>query len=306
MTRRDALREGVGILAGHGQAGSGTPSLDASLLLAFVLGIEKDKLLASGPEPLGEGDHGRFLALIGERAKGRPVAHLVGRKEFWGRDFFVNASVLVPRPDTELLVETALRLGDALRNDAVSGEAGGKSIRVHEACTGSGCVALSLALDRPEWSVSASDISEAALEVAARNADKLIAPDLRPCFRLFAADLFDLPEGIPRGAGAGYDLLLANPPYVPSEEASRLAVSWGEPRLALDGGSDGLDLYRRLAPEAAGLLAPGGFLLAEASPEEAAELRRILSGEGFIAVETIADLAGLERVTVGRKPWTVQ
>ena len=322
MTRREALLEGTRILAEQGQRGSETPSLDASLLLAAALSIEKDRLLSSLPDEIDELARSRFLGLVAERAKGRPVAYLVGRKEFWGHEFHVDERVLVPRPDTELLVELALRegcrlgakraaQGTAAGNAAASGPAvpAGSTapchapLGLHEACTGSGCVAISLALERPGWKVSASDISSGALAVARRNA-LLLLPTERAGgdVDFFEADLLDLHDA--GEAGARYDLILANPPYVESGLARELADSWGEPLLALDGGSDGLDPYRRLVPQAFALLAPGGALLLEADPDEMPAIRDLLSGAGFESVETVADLAGLARVSLGRKPWT--
>jgi release factor glutamine methyltransferase len=335
MTRREALLEGTRILAEQGPRGSETPSLDASLLLAAALSIEKDRLLSSLPDGIDEASRGRFLGLVAERAKGRPVAYLVGRKEFWGHEFYVDERVLVPRPDTELLVELALREGCRIGAErATRGAADGSAravapchapLGLHEACTGSGCVAISLALERPGWKVSASDISPGALAVARRNA-MLLLPTERAGgdVDFLEADLLDLHDpdaGPAREAAAGgvsaacreaksgdaglrFDLILANPPYVESGLARELAGAWGEPLLALDGGSDGLDPYRLLVPQAFALLSPGGALLLEADPDEMPAIRDLLSGSGFEAVETASDLAGLARVTLGRKPWT--
>lgn len=335
MTRRDALLEGTRILAEGRQRGSETPSLDASLLLAAALSVDKERLLASLPEKIDEAVHGRFLGLVEARAAGRPVAYLVGRKEFWGHDFLVDERVLVPRPDTELLVELALkegcRIGEA-RAASVSQPApsapafaGGDAARVprvaachsplrlHEACTGSGCVALSLALERPGWTVSASDISSDALSVARGNA-RILLPLGRPGgdVELFEADLFDLApvfanvDGPDAGTILGsFDILVANPPYVETGLARELAATWGEPILALDGGRDGLEPYRRLVPQAAALLAPGGALLLEADPAQAPALRGLIEAAGLVDVETLPDLAGLPRVSRGRKSWTI-
>lgn len=336
MTRREALLEGTRILAEQGQRGSETPSLDASLLLAAALSIEKDRLLSSLPDGIDETARGRFMGLVAERAKGRPVAYLVGRKEFWGHEFYVDERVLVPRPDTELLVELALKEGcriGAERASRVADSGAGAAaatpapchapLHLHEACTGSGCVAISLALERPGWKVSASDISAGALAVARRNAILLLPTERAGGdVDFFESDLLDLCDAGPAkdvaaggvtaaccvtnsgGAGIRYDLILANPPYVESGLARELAGAWGEPLLALDGGSDGLDPYRRLVPQAYSLLAPGGALLLEADPGQAEALRGLLAAAGFAAVETEADLAGLARVTLGKKPWT--
>jgi len=310
MTRREALLEGARILAAERRPGTETPSLDASLLLSFALGLTREALIASYPAPLDEDALADYRGLLGRRARGESVAYILGRKEFWGRDFFVDSRVLVPRPDTELLVETALMLGDLASRETARSPNGGAvrrdsvnercipapgQIRVHEACTGSGCVAISVAAERPGWEVSASDISGGALEVASRNAAALLPPG-RPggALELFKSDLL-------QAAGGPFDLILANPPYVPSAEASRLASDFSEPLLALDGGEDGLEPYRRLVPEAAFRLSPGGWLALEADPEQAPALRELLSVQGFREVETLDDLAGLKRVTKGRR-----
>jgi release factor glutamine methyltransferase len=310
MTVRDALREGAAALAG-----TETPFLDASLLLADSLETDTAALLASSPETVAEAALERFRSRLASRSRGVSVAYILGRKEFWGRSFKVDERVLVPRPDTETLVDAALKLGDAIaRGSGPGGPRGpGGRLRVHEACCGSGCVAVSLAADRPEWSVSASDLSEGALEVAAANAEALLGPgrgaSSRPggALGLGRRDLLSalLPGG-GRGdpAAEGFDLVVANPPYVPSAEAEALlGLGWSEPRMALDGGGDGLDLIRRLVPEAELSLAPGGALLVEADGEEARAVAELFRASRFIEIGSVRDLGGRPRVTSGRKPW---
>ena len=178
------------------------------------------------------------------------------------------------------------------------------SLRVHEPCTGSGCVAISLAAERPEWKVSASDISEAALEVASANASVLLA-GRRPGGRL-ALSSGDLLAGLldPQAEGR-LDLVVANPPYVPSAEAkSLLERGWSEPLSALDGGEEGLEVALRLVAQATRALAPGGCLLVEADGSQAAALAEAFEAAGFAQVESVADLGGRARVTAGRLPWT--
>jgi release factor glutamine methyltransferase len=285
MTVRDALREGAAALAG-----TETPFLDASLLLADALSADAARLLASGPETMEEGALELYRAGIASRSRGSPVAYILGRKEFWGRVFAVDERVLVPRPDTETLVAAALEVGDSI--------AGGRPLRVHEACCGSGCVAISLAAERPDWQVSASDASAPALDVARANAGALLAPG-RPggALSLARSDLLSSVRGT-------FDLLVANPPYVPSAEAEALlALGWSEPRMALDGGSDGLDLIRRLVPEAVLALASGGALLVEADGEQAEEVARLFHDSRLTDIEVRLDIGGKARVTSGRKPW---
>jgi len=296
MTVRDALREGQAALAG-----SETPFLDASLLLADALSKDRSELLASGPDELDSGAAEAFRCRLAERARGVPVAYILGRKEFWGRAFRVDRRVLVPRPDTETLVEAALRIGDALARGASAALALGDaaSLRVHDACTGSGCVAISIAAERPKWRVSASDVSAEALDVARANAEALLDPE-RPGgpVELSRGDLLSSVRG-------EFDLIVSNPPYVESAEASRLlGLGWSEPRAALDGGPDGLDVIRRLVAQAAAALAPGGTLLVEADPSQARSLADLFRASRLEDIESLPDLAGRPRATAGRKPWT--
>lgn len=293
MNAREALREGAAALSG-----TETPFLDASLILARALGTDRARLLAAGPEPLGDMPLHNYREGLASRAAGLPLAYILGYKEFWGRRFAVDPRVLVPRPDTEVLVEAALRLGDSLAGSEDGAERGAAP-RVHEACCGSGCVALSVAAERPAWEVSASDLSEDALDVARANAVSLIAPERRGGPVAFA--LGDLLAS----AGEGFDLILANPPYVPAEEAARLARGWSEPLMALDGGADGLELIRRLVPQAARALAPGGYLLVEADGGQAEAVAELFRASRLEGVGSLTDLGGRARATVGRKPCTI-
>jgi release factor glutamine methyltransferase len=298
MTVRDALREGAAALAG-----TETPFLDASLLLAEALSVDAARILASGAESLGDRPLARYREGIASRSRGLPVAYITGRKEFWGRVFAVDPRVLVPRPDTETLVSEALRVGDLILREREAGYA----VRVHEPCCGSGCVAISLAADRPEWIVSASDLSEDALAVAEANAASILAAD-RPGGPV-AFGPSDLLASALRALGEGvqgpFDMFVANPPYVPSREAEALLrLGWSEPRMALDGGGDGLEPMRRLVPQAARALAPGGALLVEADDGQAGEVAELFRASRFSEVETRRDLGGRARVTLGRKTWT--
>jgi release factor glutamine methyltransferase len=288
MTVREALREGAAALAG-----SETPFLDASLLLADALRLGRSELLATGPDELDAAAASAFFGRVAERSRGVPVAYILGRKEFWGRSFLVDRRVLVPRPDTETLVEAALALGDA-----VAAGDGASAPRVHDACSGSGCVAISLAAERPGWRLSASDVSAGALEVARANASALLDP-ARPGGPVQFAES-DLLSSVP----GEFDLIVSNPPYVESAEAGRLlGLGWSEPLAALDGGADGLDLIRRLVPRAAAALSPGGALVVEADPSQAGAVAALFRASRLEHVETISDLAGRPRATTGRKPW---
>lgn len=264
-----------------------TPFLDACLIFAHSLGIARSSLLARFPEPLPPAlISALFAEAWARRLSGESVAYIVGAKEFFGREFLVDHRVLVPRPDTETLVAAALEVGDALAR---------RPLRVHDVCTGSGAVAVSLAVERPGWRMSASDLSQDALDVAAANAARLLPAAAAP-LALFRADLLE-------GLAGPFDLITANPPYVPTgETAALLARGWREPPLALDGGPDGLVLMPRLIGQAFRSLAPGGFLLIESDALQSPDIRGMFLKEGFGDVRVWKDLAGLDRITGARRP----
>jgi release factor glutamine methyltransferase len=274
MTVREALREG------HLRLGAGgieTPQLDASLLLAEALGVGRERLLASLPDEVGPDALARYRAFVERREGGQPVSYIRGRKEFYGLVFAVGPAVLVPRPETELLVERALALA-------------GPGARLHDACTGSGCVAVAAAHERPDLDVSASDISEAAAAVFMRNCSALLGRALQ----------FTLSDLLDRVTGA-FDLITANPPYLRDAEVARIKNrGWPEPALALAGGPDGLDLARRLIETAPQRLSSRGALLLEADPEQMPALEAALRARGFSDAARHADLAGLERIIEAR------
>jgi release factor glutamine methyltransferase len=296
MKVREALREGAAALAG-----TETPFLDASLLLADALGTDTTSLLASGPDDVDGAALERFRSGLASRSRGLPAAYILGYKEFWGLRFKVDPRVLIPRPDTETLVAAALAMGDVVAGERSLPMEHSPALRVHDVCTGSGCVAISLAADRNEWRVSASDLSEGALEVARSNAEVLLGIGRKGGPVEFARrDLLAVAS-----SRRVFDLVVANPPYVPSSEAEALlTLGWSEPKEALDGGEDGLDLVRRLVPEAARTLAPGGALLVEADGAQADRVAELFRASRFTEIETVSDLGGRPRVTSGRMPWT--
>jgi len=262
--------------------GSDTPFLDASLILSKCLLLRREELLARLPEALPALPDS-FSTLWARRLSGEPIAYILGSKEFYGRVFEVDRRVLIPRPDTETLVLAALETGDRLKAES--------GLRVHDVCTGSGVVAVTLAAERPSWKISASDISAEALEVAQRN----VALHASGKVVLVEADLLaEIPGGI--------DVITANPPYVPSHETtSLLSQGWGEPRTALDGGPDGLDFIRSLALQAGSVLASGGYILIEMDPSQIGSARDIFSTEGYKEFQVWKDLAGKERVFRARR-----
>jgi release factor glutamine methyltransferase len=257
-----------------------TPLLDATVLLSEAMETSKERLLASLPEPLQPERWRRYRNLLDQRCAGLPVSYIRGRKEFFSLEYEVDRRVLVPRPDTELLVEQALEL---LR--------GGERKRVHDACTGSGCVAIALKASVPCLRLSGSDISREALQVAVRNARRLLPAARLPLYR---SDLLSRVSG-------RYDLITANPPYLSDREVEDMKkVGWPEPELALRGGTDGTDLLRRLIRQARRKLYRGAWLLLEASPAQMPVLRRELAKHGYTGLAVAADLSGRERVIRAR------
>ena len=285
MTVQEAQTQGVQRLAA---AGLDTPALDASLLLAETLGFGRERLILAYPKPIHNGAWHHFEELLRRRLDGESVAYILGRKEFWGLEFTVSPAVLVPRPDTETLVEAALSFL-ASRPPSPTPQT------LLDLCTGSGAVAIALKHEAAKLEVWASDVSPEALEIARHNAARLLgtghgAPSP---IRLIQSDLFDQ---IPRR----FSLITANPPYVKSAEIAGLpAEVKGEPRLALDGGADGLDLIRRIIAGAPVHLYAGGALLLEAEPRQMGLIQAELEKHGFLGIQLYKDLSGGERVIGG-------
>jgi release factor glutamine methyltransferase len=274
-------------------AAAGTSALDASLLLASMLNTNRSSLLADDVRPLDEASLAAFRALVKRRLAGECTAYILGKKEFYGLDFQVTPAVLVPRPDTETLVETALGVIKQLAET-------NQEVRVLDLCTGSGAVAIALKHTMPELEVWATDISDEALDVARANADRLLPPD---SIHFCHGDLFGaLPRASQGGDAATFHLIVSNPPYIPTAEIAGLAPEVrGEPFLALDGGGDGLSIISRIISGAPQFLNPtnqrfAGALLLEADPRQMQRIAALLMQAGFTDIQTRRDLSGAERV----------
>lgn len=269
------LRAGVRLLDGT----SASSRLDAELLLAFTLGWTRTALFARREVTVEAAAAGRYLTALHARRGGRPVAQIIGWREFWSLEFEVTPDVLTPRPETELLVEMALRRLPA----------GG---RVLDLGTGTGAVALAVASERPEAGILATDRSAAALAIARRNAARLGLERVR----FAAGDWF-------AAAGDGlFDVVVSNPPYVADGELAAAGPELAfEPREALAAGPDGLDAIRHIVAAAGDHLAPGGWLLLEHGATQGEATRGLLAAAGFGHVTTSRDLAGLPRVTEGQR-----
>jgi release factor glutamine methyltransferase len=270
MVRARLLAEAAARL---GQAGVEGPARDARLLLREASGLSAAELAARLGEAAGEAEAERFAAFVAERAQRRPLAQIVGRRLFWGREFMVTGAVLDPRPETETLIAAALRLGPRRR--------------VLDLGTGSGCLLVTLLLEWPGATGLGIDASAAALAVAGQNAARLGA----------AARADFAPGDWLHGVGPGWDLIVANPPYIADGDIARLEPEprdW-EPRLALAAGPDGLAAFRCIAAALPRVLASGAVAIFEHGAEQGPEVRDLFAAAGFRTLEPLADLSGRRR-----------
>lgn len=277
-TPLELTRLAAGYLREKGVEGA---RLDAELLLAHALGVPRLQLYLQFEKPLEEAEVSAYRELVRRRARREPAAYLTGVKEFWSLPLRVDPRVLVPRPETERLVEAAL--------ERASAEEG----RLLDLGTGSGAIALAFLSERRGWSAVGVDASAGALEVAAANAGAL---GLAERFEARLGDLFA------PASGERFDLVVSNPPYVPRGDLDGLEpeVARFEPRAALDGGPDGLDVLRRIADRAPAHLAPGGWLALEFGIGQAEAVRELLAAAGLAEIAILDDYAGIPRVAVGR------
>jgi len=256
---------------------SDSARLDAQVLLAHVLDCERSALITRENEPVTGAAAGTFHALLARRQRGEPVAYLTGQREFWSLSLRVTPAVLVPRPETELLVELALRRLPA-----------GQTCEVLDLGTGSGAIALALATERPAAHITGCDASAAALAVARSNAQRLSLAQVR----LREGDWF---EAVP---GERFDLVVCNPPYVAAADP-HMAALFAEPAAALTPGPTGLEAFERIVPASPAHLREGGWLLLEHGADQTAAVQNLLEHHGFHDVTSHPDASGTPRVTLG-------
>jgi len=255
---------------------------DAELLLLHVVGQNKSWLMAYQEDELAEDKAARYIELIERRQKGEPIQYITGETEFYGLPFRVTPDVLIPRPETEHLVEKVIELAARFEQP-----------RIVDVGTGSGTIAVALAHKLPHAQIAATDISERALVVARKNA-KRNGVD----FRFLTGDL------LAPVAGERFEIVVSNPPYVPNANRATLSVEVREhePALALFAGDDGLDVYRRLIPAAFDALTPGGFVALEFGYGQTKAITEMLARSGFEKIEFVPDLQGIPRVACARRP----
>ncbi len=281
MQLREALEAAVSKLEANEV---GSPRLNAEILLMFTLGCDRAHMYAHPERELAAEDLGRYMDAVAQRASGYPSQYITGHQEFWGLDFVVSPSVLIPRPETEHIIETVLEFTKPQDPRTVK-------LKIIDVGTGSGAIAIAIAKEFPRAGVFAVDISAAALEVARANAARLEAD--------VTFSQSDVLESVTRDAS--YDFVLSNPPYVGLNEADKVqdVVKKFEPYDAVFAGDEGLDVIRRLIPQAKEALKPGGWLLMEIGFSMEQAVIALLGG--WDEVHSIPDLAGIPRIIAARK-----
>lgn len=278
MTYRECYEKGSRIL---NEAGIEESTLDARLLLEAVCGTDRNDLLVHGEQPVAPEAEEKYLNWIRQRAEHIPLQQLTGEQDFMGLTFSVNEHVLIPRQDTEILVEEVLKeLHDGMR--------------VLDMCTGSGCILLSLLHYSNDCEGLGVDLSAEALEVAGRNVLKVLPPEKAEHAHFLQSDLFEKVEG-------KFEIIVSNPPYIASAEVEKLMpeVRDHEPRMALDGTEDGLHFYRRIIEEAGKHLVSSGMLFLEIGYDQGQAVSELMRTEGYCEVQVVQDYAGLDRVVLG-------
>lgn len=263
---------------------AGDSPMEAALLFQKVFGLDRGALAVRGAEKPDPEKAEEYLSLLDRRLEGEPLQYLLGEWEFLGLPFFVGPGVLIPRPETELLAETALAAAE-----------GHPSPSVLDLCSGSGCLPIALGHFRPDARVWGVELSEKAMEYFRRNLQESGLGNVAAVL----GDVFALPDEITKRR---YRIITANPPYIRRDALPTLQKEvQKEPRMALDGGEDGLDFYRRLPEMCYNLLSPGGVLLLETGEEQGAAVSALMTSAGYRDVTVKKDLSGLDRVVLGRK-----
>ena len=278
MTYRECYEQGCRTLQA---AGIEEAALDARLLLEAVCGTDRNDLLVHGEQPVAPEAEEKYLNWIRQRAEHIPLQQLTGEQGFMGLTFNVNEHVLIPRQDTEILVEEVLKeLHDGMR--------------VLDMCTGSGCILLSLLHYSNDCEGLGVDLSAEALEVAGRNVLKVLTPEKAEHAHFLQSNLFEKVEG-------KFEIIVSNPPYIASAEVEKLMpeVRDHEPRMALDGTEDGLYFYRRIIEEAGKHLVSSGMLFFEIGYDQGQAVSELMRTEGYCDVQVVQDYAGLDRVVFG-------
>lgn len=279
MIKQHTIGELINLSTGYLEnKGCSSPRLDAELLLGHVLGLDRLALYLNLDKPLNNQEIEKYRGLLGQRGQRIPVAYLIGEREFFSLPFQVTPAVLIPRPETELLVDQVLEFVELEQK-----------IEILELGTGSGAIAIALAWQEPNISVTAVDVSKKALDVARSNSERL---EVDNQIKFVESDLFQNVEG-------KFSVICSNPPYIPSADLLTLAPELAvEPALALDGGIDGLDFYERILNQAPSYLEEPGFVVLEIGWDQGDKVRQLGEKQGFTWLETVVDYGGKDRVVV--------
>jgi len=265
------------------EAGVANPALDSQLILCHVLGTNRLKLLVYDEIELTKEQQECYDKLLKERCQFVPVAYIIGRKEFYGLNLYVTKGVLVPRPETEFVVEEALKAASKIANPVIA-----------DLCCGSGAISVAFAVNNQEAKVYSTEISDVACEVARKN---IHVHGVQDRVLLFQGDLW---EPLEQRNIRELDIIVSNPPYIPSKELKNLPNDVKkEPQIALDGGFDGLEFYRRIISKAPEYLKPGGRVIFEIGWNQAQDVKYLLEKEGFKEIQVRKDYAGFDRVVTG-------
>ena len=280
--------------------GIDNPRLDSEVLLAHLLKLDRVGLYLNFDRPLSKDELSSFREIVKRRGSREPLQYITGHQEFWSLDFKVTPDALIPRPETEILVEEALKV--------VSGQwsvvSENRPLIILDLCTGSGCIAISIAHELKEAIVYAVDVSEAALKVARENAEKNGVQDK---VTFLKGDLYGALENRPPTTDHRpllFDLIVSNPPYIKNIDIPNIQpeVRDYEPRMAVDGGTEGLDFYKRIVADAPNHLSPHGWLMVEVGEGQADAVSKMMADTGaFEGISTVKDLAGIERVVEAHK-----
>jgi release factor glutamine methyltransferase len=279
-TIREVLSDGTSLLK-KSVSTSDTPFLDAMILLAFILKISKEELLASYPDKITKSDETLFMDILQKRLSNYPVSYLINRKEFFGLGFYVDENVLVPRPDSETLVETAI--------DIIKTTPGINSIL--DLCTGSGALAIALNYNLPKLNILCSDISDTAIEICKKNSSTILGKEIAT----IKSNLFNK-------INKKFDMIITNPPYLTDKETdSMMKDKWPEPGIALRGGIDGLYFIRKIITDSPDYLEKKAYILIESSIDQTEKIKNLLDSGRFYNTKIIKDLSGRNRVTMGQR-----
>jgi len=284
ITIREVLKKGINMLE---LAGIETPAIEAGVILSFVLDCDRAYIYSHGDRLIDESQENKFFDFIKERSCGKPTQYITGFQEFMSLKFEVNQHVLIPRPETEILVEKIIEYVKDNYTD---------NINILDVGTGSGCISVSLAYYLPNCHITAADISYEALKIAKRNAENARVGDR---VKFVQSDLFSqlsISQDVVR-----YDIIVSNPPYIPSSDIAslQLEVKGYEPLKALDGGYDGLSFYREITKASPDFLKPGGLLAFEVGYNQAQHVSDLMR-EDYNEIEIIKDLAKVDRVVIGK------